>query len=107
MSHLIYEMATLMRHHLTEIVFGITTVTLVLIGPHINSAVKHATNSIHWLIRFLIFVIVVCVGYGFLSHLLYQFIRKWFVRMDSITLVIATIGTYLVLAWFAKQQKEI
>lgn len=107
MSHLINELATIIRHHLTEIVFGITTVVLVLTGPHINSAVRHATSSVHWLVRFLIFVVVVCAGYGFISHLLYQYIRKWFIGMDSITLVIMIIGIYLILAWFAKQQKEI
>ena len=107
MNPYLSQFATLIRHHLPEVVFGITTVSLVLAGPYLNSIVKKTTNSIHWLLRFIVFVIVVCVGYGFLAHLLYITVKSWFLHMNNLTLVIATLTSYLVLAWIAKQQKEI
>jgi hypothetical protein len=107
MHPIISQFATLIRHHLPEVVFGITTVTLVLAGPYLNSIVKKITNKMHWLLRFVVFVIVVCAGYGFLAHLLYVTVKSWFLHMNSITLVIVSLSSYLILAWIAKQQKEI
>jgi hypothetical protein len=107
MNPLISQFANIIRHHLPEVVFGITTVTLVLAGPYLNSIVKKITGKMHWLLRFVIFVIVVCAGYGFLAHLLYITAKSWFIHMNNITLVIVSLTSYLVLAWIAKQQKEI
>lgn len=107
MNHLISQFANLIRHHLPEVVFGITTVTLVLAGPYLNSVVKKMTSTMHWILRFVIFVIVVSAGYGFLAHLLYITVKNWFIHMNNITLVIVSLTSYLVLAWIAKQQREI
>jgi hypothetical protein len=107
MNYLITQLSTFIRHHLPEAVFGITTVTLVLAGPYLNSLVKKATSNMHWLLRFVVFVLVVCAGYGFLAHLLYITVKNWFLHMNNLTLVLSTLISYLILAWVAKQQREI
>jgi hypothetical protein len=107
MSSLISQAAHLFHHHIQEIVFGIITISMVLAGPYINGTVKRMTKDMHWVVRFAVFVIVVCAGYGFITHFLYKTVKTWFLHMNNLTLVLVTVFSYLILAWFAKQQKEI
>ena len=61
----------------------------------------------HWILRYLIFIILCTIGYGFLSHILFNGIKKWLAGQASLPLIGWTIGIYLVLAWIAKQRKAI
>jgi Protein of unknown function (DUF3392) len=101
------QTVTVIRNHLQEVVFGITTVTMVLAGPYINSLLKTIPARFHWVLRFISYIILCCAGYGFLTHYLYQTLIKLFVKLESIPLVVITIASYLILAWLAKQHKQI
>lgn len=107
MQPLLTQIASVIRHHLDEVVFGITSVTLVLAGPYINGLLKQITCKMNWFLRFILYVFLCCAGYGFLTHFLYQLLIKTFVHFESYLLVIVTLLSYLVLAWFAKRQKQI
>lgn len=106
-NHLLAPFATFLRHHLTEISFGIVAVVLVFLGPFINRAIKHGTQKLHWLIRFAIFVVVCSAGYGFITHVLYKALRDVLARFNNVTLIVTVFSIYLVLAWITKQQREI
>jgi len=101
------QTVVVIRNHLQEVVFGITTVTLVLAGPYINGLLKKSTARFNWVLRFISYIILCCAGYGFLTHYLYQTLIKLFVKLEPIPLVVITITSYLTLAWFAKQHKQI
>lgn len=104
---IVNQTAAVIRNHLQEVVFGITTVTLVLAGPYINGLLKKITVKFNWVLRFVCYIILCCAGYGFLSHFLYQTLIKLFVTLQTVPLVIITLISYLILAWFAKQHKQI
>jgi Protein of unknown function (DUF3392) len=101
------QTVSVIRNHLQEVVFGITTVTLVLAGPYINNLLKKITAKFHWVLRFICYIILCCAGYGFLTHYLYQTLIKLFVKLEPVPLVVITLVSYLILAWLAKQHKQI
>jgi len=107
MQTLIPDIARVIRLHLSDLVFGITSVSLVLAGPHINKLFRKITKKIHWLLRFILFVILCCAGYGFITHFIYKSLIVFFKQFDNLLLVIFTVFSYLLLAWFAKRKKEI
>ncbi|HEX2956656.1 MAG TPA: DUF3392 family protein [Chitinispirillaceae bacterium] len=104
---IIHDSALFLRHNIQFVAFGITAVTVTLIGPYINGTVKRISASLHWLIRYVLFVLLCTLGYGFLTQVLYFWLKKWIIRLPDIHLLIWTSLIYLGLAWFAKQQKEI
>lgn len=106
-THTITTIAIFIRHHLQEVCFGITAVSLMLFGPMLNGTVKHITRSLHWLLRYLVYVLLCTVGYVFLAKGMYDGIRHLLLMLSRPVLVFVTLGIYLVLAWIAKQQKEI
>jgi hypothetical protein len=104
---LLNQTVAVIRNHLQEVVFGITTVTLVLAGPYINGILKKITAKFHWVLRFISYIVLCCAGYGFLTHYLYQTLIKIFVKLEPVPLVVITLASYLILAWFAKQHNQI
>jgi len=79
----------------------------MLTGPAINRMVKQLSRSLHWLLRYAIFIILCTAVYGFLSQALYRGLKIWFFNLDSPMLVFWVCAIYLGLAWFAKRQREI
>jgi len=106
-TQLINTIANYSRQNLQIICFGITAVALMLAGPTVNGILRRITKNLHWLLRYLSYIILCTAGYGFLSHVLYQGLRHWFRGLNNHMLVIWVAVVYLVLAFFAKQQKEI
>jgi len=107
MSDPILYIAKLIRPNLTEVCFGMTAVTLVLSGPYINSFVAGLTEKLHWLVRYMVFVLMCTIGYGALSQILYRGLKHWLTGQNSFGLVAFTVVIYLVLAYFARKQKRI
>lgn len=101
------QTVSVIRNHLTEVVFGITTVTMILSGPYINGLLKKITAKFHWVLRFICYIVLCCAGYGFLTHYLYKTLIKLFVKLEPVPLVVITLTVYLLLAWFAKQRNQI
>lgn len=106
-THTTTTTALFIRHHLQEICFGITAVSLMLFGPIFNGTVKHITRNLHWLLRYVVFVLLCTVGYVSLAKGMYDGIRNLLLMLSRPALVFVTLGIYLALAWIAKQQKEI
>jgi hypothetical protein len=106
-ASIIASVASFFRLYLQEISIGIVTVSLVLIGPYLNKYIKQGTKQFHWLIRFTIFVIICSAGYGFITHYLFKWVYLALLHLNRAMLVYVIIAIYFVLAWLAKQQKEI
>lgn len=79
----------------------------MLFGPAINAGVNRLLRKLHWLLRYCFFVLLCTAGYVFLSQAIYLGIKNLLAGRSSLTLVIVTLGIYLVLAWIAKEQKAI
>ena len=104
---IIRDIALFIRQNMQFVSFGITAVTIMLIGPFINGTVKRICMSMHWLLRYVVYVLLCTAGYGFLAHFLYYGIKSWLSGLSGVLLITWTLAIYLVLAWFAKQQKAI
>jgi hypothetical protein len=107
MHHPILFTAGLIRQHLSVVCFGITAVTLILSGPAINGFVQRLTQSFHWLVRYLVFVLMCTAGYGFLTQVIYHGLMRWFSTQRSLALILIATFIYLVLAFFARKQGHI
>lgn len=103
----IISLAKYIRAHMQEVSFGITAVALVIAGPSINGLFRQITLSLHWLFRYLLFIVLCSAGYGFLSQVIYRGVKNWLRGQSSMMLVIWTAAIYLLLAWLAKRQKDI
>jgi hypothetical protein len=86
---------------------GITAVSLMLAGPYINVFIQNMTQKLHWLLRYLIFILVCTVGYGFLTHFALRSLARWLVYQRNTELLVITAAIYLALAFFAKKQGHI
>ncbi len=95
------------RNNLQEVCFGITAVTLMIAGPTINGLFKNITGKLHWFVRYLFYIILCTAGYGFLSQVIYHGVRNWLRGQSNMLIVVWTAVIYLILAWFAKRQKDI
>jgi len=99
--------AAFIRRYLHEISFGITAVSLMLAGPHINGSVRRLVKKMHWLVRYSAFVLLCTVGYVFLAHIVYEGVKNLLGGCKNPVLVLVTVAVYLLLAWIAKEQKAI
>jgi Kef-type K+ transport system membrane component KefB len=100
-------LAGLIRSHIAQVSLGITAVSLMLAGPLINTFVQNATQKLHWLLRYCIFILMCTVGYGLLTHFVFRGLARWLVYQRSTELLVITVGIYCVLAFFAKKQGHI
>lgn len=107
MQTLLTDISKVIARHLPELVFGITSVILVLCGPHINRIFRKVTSKIHIILRFILYVILCCAGYGFITHYIYTALISFFRNLDNTALTISMLLSYLLLAFLAKRKKEI
>jgi len=105
--HIVNTLANYARSNMQIICLGLTAVALTLAGPAINGLLRNITKKFHWLLRYLSYIVLCTAGYGFLSQFMYQGLRHWFKGLNNVMLVLWIVVLYLVLAFFAKQQKEI
>ncbi len=107
MHNQILFIADLIRRHLPEVCFSITAVSLMLAHPAINNFVSRVTQRFHWLVRYLIFVVVCTAGYGAIMQIIYRSLKHWLSYQRSLALIAITVVVYLALAFFAKKQGHI
>jgi hypothetical protein len=107
MYHALAPVAGFIRHHLSEVCLGITAVTLLVAGPLINGFVRKLTERFHWLVRFIILVLLLTAGYGLLAHLIFTCLKRWLAPQPALSLIVITAAIYLALALFAQKQGKI
>jgi hypothetical protein len=107
MSHPVMYIADLIRGHMSEVCFGITTVSLILCGPYINAHVQRLISRMHWLARFFVFVLVCTLGYGFLAQVIYRVLRLYLAHQKALPLILIITVIYLLLAFFARKERHI
>ena len=100
-------LASFIRTYRHEIAFGITAVTLMLFGPHINGSVKRLTRKFNWFIRYAVFVLLCTGGYTVCAQVIYRGVRQLIRTSSDLLVIVITVGLYLILAWVAKEQKAI
>ncbi len=92
---------------MAQVSLGITAVSLMLAGPVINGFIQNLTQKFNWLLRYVVFILVCTVGYGFLTHFVFRGLARWLAYQRNKELLVITVVIYLVLAFFAKKQGHI
>jgi cation transport ATPase len=100
-------LASLIRNHLSDVSFSMVAVALMLAGPVINRSILKAAQKFHWILRYLLLVVICSAGYGFLTNVAHKGLRHWLAGQRAVWLVLITAAIYLVLAWLARKQGEI
>ena len=100
-------LAGLIHKHLSTVCFSITAVLLMLAHPSINNFISRATQRFHWLVRYLLFVVVCTAGYGAIMQIIYRSLKHWFSYQRNLALIVIVAVIYLALAFFAKKQGHI
>jgi hypothetical protein len=96
-----------MRSHLSQIAFSITAMILVVGGPYINRGAKLLTGSLHWVVRYALFVLLSTVGYGLITNFGLQNMKGLLVRLTNAQLLGVVLGAHLILAWLLKRDQAI
>ena len=100
-------LASFIRTYVHEVSFGITAVSLMLFGPHINDSVRRLTRKFNWFIRYSVFVLLCSGGYTVLAQLIYRGVKQLLCTSTNSLVVLIASGLYLILAWVAKEHKAI
>lgn len=100
-------MVSYLRDHTQEIAFSLVATLLMVYGHSINKHFRKTTNKMNWFVRFVLFVLLCTIGYGFLSTVLVKLIAKGLNRLEAHYFLGSIIASYLILAIIAKKKKEV
>lgn len=107
MVALIAQGGHLVRDNLHVVCIGIVAVVLMLLGPACMRFVLDRISKLHWLLRYLIVILLITAVYGAASNLLYWWLKHFLSSMKNASLFFVTIGIYLGLGLLAKSKKKI
>lgn len=103
----IHQFADFLRLHLSSISVGLVATILMIYGAHINGYFRKITKSLPFLARFALFVLLCSIGYAFLSSQAVKGLRLFLYQQKDIPLILMISGAFLVLAFFARNGKNL
>lgn len=103
----IHSFADFLRVHLSSISIGLIATLLTIYGAHINGYFRKITKSLPFIARFALFVVLCSAGYAFLSSQAVKLLRSFLWQQKDITLILIISGAFLVLAFLAKNGKNL
>jgi hypothetical protein len=92
---------------LGDIALAIVAALLVIYGNDINRVVKRAVGKKPLVIRFLAFVALCTIGYGFLTVNITQWLAKGMARIPLAYLPIAVLLSFIALAMLAERKNQV
>jgi hypothetical protein len=72
-----------------------------------NDYFKRITKSLPFVVRFALFVVLCSVGYAFASSQLVRLLRLGLRQLSDFPLICVVIGSFVLLAFLAKREKDI
>ena len=103
----IHQFASFLRVHLTSISVGLVATLLILYGSYINNYFKRITKSIPFVGRFILFVVLCSVGYAFACSQMVLLLKMGLRELSDFPLIGVVIGSFVLLAFLAKNEKEV
>ena len=92
---------------MTSISVGLVATLLILYGSYINNYFKRITKSLPFVVRFALFVVLCSVGYAFASSQLVRLLKMGLRELSEFPLIGVVIGSFVLLAFLAKNEKEV
>ncbi len=96
-----------MLNHLSALVLGVIATFLTLYGTNLNALVRGWTKSLHFLLRYALFVALCAFGYSFLTNFLLAESKMFLEKLPSLGRVSSICCAYLILAFLARREREV
>lgn len=103
----IHSFADFLRDHLSSISVGLVATLITIYGAHINGYFRKITKSIPFVARFALFIVLCSAGYAFLSSQAVRYLRIFLIQQKDIPLILIISGAFLVLAFLARNGKNL
>ena len=107
MDVLVERLSQFMREYLRQISVALIATVLALYGGYINDAVKSLLKNYHFIVRFMVFVLLCAFGYGALSIYAAKFARMLLGELDNLWLAPVIVVSFLVIGLLAEHKKKI
>jgi hypothetical protein len=98
---------TWMLGHLDALVLGLIATLLTVYGTSLNGLFRRWTQGLHFLIRYLLFVVLCAFGYSFLTNFLMVQSKEMLAQVPSLYRVGGILGAYLLLAFLVRREREV
>ena len=99
--------ANWIRPHVDEVALAVVASVLMIYGKAINDLVKQAFMKWPFVIRVLVFMIVCAFGYGALTVLATQLLRRFFAGLGSAQLTMVIAGFYFLVVMLAQKKRQV
>lgn len=105
--HVCEEASRGMRPYLPQIAIAISSTLLAIYGGAINGWVKDCVKPYHFLLRLLVFVLLVAFGYGVLNMLIAHFLGQLMGMFSNAVLMPITVFVFILIGLLAEENKHI
>jgi|SaaInlStandDraft_1057018.scaffolds.fasta_scaffold699800_1 hypothetical protein len=95
------------RGNLSQIANSIVITLLAVYGNDLNRFVKNKVKDKNILIRYIVFIVFMSFGYGFLTVFLLPYIVTTLQLFGNLYLAPVTVGVYLLICFLATTKKQI
>ena len=106
-AHLSEAASRGMRPYLPQVALAITSTLLAIYGGDINKHVKELVKTCHFLLRLLVFVLVVAFGYGALNLLVSHYLAQLLGMINNFWLMPLTGLGFLLIGLLAEEKNQI
>jgi hypothetical protein len=107
MDFLVERLSQFMRGYLPQISVAMIATVLALYGGYINDAVKSLLKSHHFIIRFVVFVLLCAFGYGALSIYAAKVVKMLLSQIHDLWLAPVIVVSFIVIGLLAEHKRKI
>lgn len=90
-----------------EVALAAVATALIIFGEDINSIVRRALKPFHFFVRFLGFILLCALGYGFLTVYATRFLTQSLHQVNLIYVPLLVGGIFIGLALFASKRNQV
>ena len=107
MNEILISASQTLRPYLYKIAMAITAACLVLFGDHVNGWIREMVKGYNFVIRLMVFIIVVTFGYGILTLMLAKILEQALDMIPSLYLCPTLIVIFVIIGIIAEEKKHI
>jgi len=101
------RLSEFMRQYLSQISTALVATLLALYGGYMNEAAKKAMKNLHFLVRFMVFVLLCAFGYGAFSLLIARALREILGGVGGLYLAPIIVAAFFMLGLLAEKKNKI
>lgn len=107
MSEILTSASEFVRPYIYKIAMAITAAMLALFGDHINGAIRTMVKDYNFLIRLIVFILLVAFGYGALGLAMAHVLAKLLAGIPNLYLFASLLLVFILIGIIAEEKKHI